>query len=371
MSGKLERPEGQPNIKDIFKKQGKPQIKKLLTKSSTVGQQSPVHAGYPPFTTSASAKKRMLPSTERPSPKKQQTEITSSSDMSTSEEGKTPSVAKEISFQGFSAEFVRFGATMKELLQPMREDIQWLVEAQNLNTTATEICNEVKNDQVALKAKCEKVENENMELKNRLLCLENKMLQNNLIIHGIKEEEWELDDNRKEKIHHAIASTVDAPDYRKHLKIAKSIAIVKSSRIGKFRTGGCRPISVCFEKKSHAETLFQCKKHLPKGIYVDREYTEETERSRKLLRLILKLAKGKEEYSGKCKIEEDILVIHGKKYTTKNLHKLPSDINRFKASSKESDTVLAFFGELNPFSNFNISPFTLEGQNYHSSEQFI
>ena len=121
------------------------------------------------------------------------------------------------------------------------------------------------------------MENENSELKNRLKKLENTMLQNNLIIHGIKEDEWELDENRKEKIQKAIASTVDAPDYRKRIKIAKSIAIVKSSRIGKFRAGNCRPISVCFEKKSHAETLFQSKKHLPKGIYVDREYTDEIE----------------------------------------------------------------------------------------------
>ena len=155
------------------------------------------------------------------------------------------------------------------------------------------------------------METENTELKNRLKRLENTMLQNNLIIHGNKEDEWEQDENRKEKIHKAIASTVDAPDYRKCIKIAKSIAIVKSERLGKFRNGICRPISVCFEKKSHAETLYQSKKHLPKGIYVDREYTEEIECSRRLLRPILKLTKIQEKYSGKYKMEEDTLIILG------------------------------------------------------------
>ena len=179
--------------------------------------------------------------------------------MSTTNKEITPNVAKEISFQGFSAEFIRFGETMKDLLQPMKEDIQRLVEAQNLNNTTTEICKEVKSDQIALRAKCEKVESENLELKNRLLHLENKMLQNNLIIHDIKEEEWELDENRKEKIHHAIANTVDAPDHRRRLKIAKSIAIIKSSRIGKFRTGGCCPISVCFEKNHMLKHYFNAK----------------------------------------------------------------------------------------------------------------
>ena len=79
-----------------------------------------------------------------------------------------PDVAKEISFEGFSAEFVCFGETMKELLQPMREDIQRLVEVQNITSTATEICKEVKQDQAKLKVRVEKVENENIELKNRL-----------------------------------------------------------------------------------------------------------------------------------------------------------------------------------------------------------
>ena len=86
-----------------------------------------------------------------------------------------------------------------------------------------------------------------------------------------------MDESHKEKIHKAIANTVDAPDYRKHIKIAKSITIVKSTRLEKFRAGTSHPISVCFEKKSHAETLYQNKKHLPKGIYVDREYTDEIE----------------------------------------------------------------------------------------------
>ena len=190
-----------------------------------------------------------------------------------------PKIVKEISFEGLSAEFVHFGETMKELLQPLREDILRLVEVQNINTMATEICEEAKQDRAELKIRVEKMESENMELKDRLKRLENTMLQNNLIIQGIKEDEWELDETRKEKIHKAIASTVDAPDYSKCIKIAKSIAIVKSTHLGKYRTSLCRPILVCFEKKSHAETLYQSKKHLPKGIYADREYTEKIEHS--------------------------------------------------------------------------------------------
>ena len=81
----------------------------------------------------------MPPSTERQSPKKQQTVSTSSTAMNPNINNEHPKIVKEISFEGFSAEFVCFGETMKELLQPLREDIQRLVEVQNINTMATEI----------------------------------------------------------------------------------------------------------------------------------------------------------------------------------------------------------------------------------------
>ena len=70
-------------------------------------------------------------------------------------------------------------------------------------------------------------------------------------------------------------------------------------------------------------------------------------------------------------MEEVCLVVLGKKYTTKTLHKLPDDINGFAASSRSDDNTIAFFGELNPFSNFHFSPFHLDGKDYHCSEQYI
>ena len=222
-----------------------------------------------------------------------------------------------------------------------------------------------------LKQCCEAIETENKELNSRLSKLENKMLKNNLIIHGIQEDQWKQEVNRQEKIHKAIACTVDDKDSRKCMKIARSVSIVKTEHLGRYRSGSNRPISICFEKSCHAETLFQCRKHLSKGVFVNREYTEEPERARKLLRPILKLAKTKPEYKGKSRLDGDVLVIQGYRYSTGQLHKLPSDINGFKASSKENDGVIAFFGELNPLSNFHAAHFEVNGHMYQSSEQFI
>ena len=65
------------------------------------------------------------------------------------------------------------------------------------------------------------------------------------------------------------------------------------------------------------------------------------------------------------------LVIDGKHYHRQNLHTLPADLDPSEATSKTTDTILGFFGELHPFSNFHPCKFTCEGYEFHSSEQFI
>ena len=58
---------------------------------------------------------------------------------------------------------------------------------------------EVHEDHLNLMKRCKKMENENKELKSRLNKLENKMLGNNIIMHGVQEETWELDETVKKR----------------------------------------------------------------------------------------------------------------------------------------------------------------------------
>ena len=292
-------------------------------------------------------------------------------------------------FKNFSDEFTAFGQLMcdklneiveplrdsnrelKNMMQPLQDSITMLTEDKKTMHTAINTCEDIKASQSQINQRCDKMEQENRELRSRLLRLENKLLDNNLIFHGIKEDNWDSQENTKERIWRAISYTVDDNDSRKRMKIARGIQINCTKRIGKYRQGTNRPVSVTFEKKGHVETLFESKKHLPKGVYVDREYTEDIEKTRKLLRPILKLAKTKPLYKGKCKLEDDTLVVLGKRYTISTLHKLPADINGFEATSKNDGTTLGYFGELNPFSNFHRAEFDHDGKHYHSSEQFI
>ena len=104
---------------------------------------------------------------------------------------------------------------------------------------------------------------------------------------------------------------------------------------------------------------------------MDKEYSKATEHERRLLRPIIKAARRLENYKGLCRLDGSQLVIDGKRYNRDNLHTLPDDLDSTKLCSKTNEEVLAFFGELHPFSNFYQSSFSLEGNIFHSSEQFI
>ena len=104
---------------------------------------------------------------------------------------------------------------------------------------------------------------------------------------------------------------------------------------------------------------------------MDYEYDQETIKNRKLLYPILKTARNTEGYKGQCKLERDVLTIKGKCYTVKNIGELPTDLSGFHVSNKSNKDTYAFFGELNPFSNFHHSPFTLNNISYPTSEHFI
>ena len=126
---------------------------------------------------------------------------------------------------------------IKEVQKPLEDKLNTLIDVQNKQLEQDENIKVLKKEQKQLKQKCEKTEQENDNLKNSVASLEIKVLESNLIMHGIPEEPWEQDSNRNEKIYNAIASTVDEADPWEKLKKARSIAIRSSKRLGKYKEG--------------------------------------------------------------------------------------------------------------------------------------
>ena len=107
------------------------------------------------------------------------------------------------------------------------------------------------------------------------------------------------------------------------------------------------------------------------GIYVDKEFSQETEKDRRLLRPILRAAKQLPEFKKCCRMDGNQLVIDGKRYTKENLHQLPKKLELMKILTKQTDEALGFFRELCPLSDVHRCGFLFNEVYYHSSEQMI
>ena len=209
------------------------------------------------------------------------------------------------------------------------------------------------------------------DLKSRMNSVENKSLENNLIYHRIPDSENEFLNHLVNKLQRNFADTIDIYDDDLRLQKAREIHIARCKRLGSYQENRCRPVRVEFVYKWDANELYENRFYLGKGVYINREYNEETETARKLLRPILKASKQYIEYKNSSRLDGDKLVINGRRYGKQNLHHLPDKLKPMKVSTKEDSNTIGFFGELCPFSNFYEAEFIWNGHIYHSSEQYI
>ena len=133
---------------------------------------------------------------------------------------------------------------MQELITPLEEKINLLLDTKEKQEVQEEEISKLKVRQSELYRRCLKAETENNKLKERIEKLESTMLESNLIMHGLREDEWELEEDRRECIYHAIASTINADDRHARIDIARSIPIRSTKCLGKYKSGKNRPISI-------------------------------------------------------------------------------------------------------------------------------
>ena len=261
---------------------------------------------------------------------------------------------------------------MKEMLiKPLELRMMALEESHVKLEEKGELINEIKKENIQLRKDCEAIMVENSQLKHRIDMIENKLMSSNVILHGISDQQCEPSAITREKALSALSHVANGKTSKEKLDVVRKIGFRDIRRLGEYREHRNCPILLEFEKRVSAEFLLENRKQLPRGVFVDREYSEEVERERRLLRPILKKAKSLREYKMKSKLEGGKLIIQGKSYSSKTVHLLPEPLTGYNVTSKESDSHVGFFGELNPLSNFHPAPFTHEGITFHSSEQWI
>ena len=257
-------------------------------------------------------------------------------------------------------------AGFESLLAPLKQEIKELKDDQKEILDGDRLLNESK-----ITRKLEQNEEKHKKLETRIGLLEDQLLEKNVIFQGIHEEEYEDRSDVKTQIVKAIASTLDGKDFTAKKTLAGKTSIDTVERLGKYNPLRIRPVKVRFLEKKDVDHLFRNRKKLPKDVYIDHEYSHTTEKERRLVRPILRAARRMEKYKGKVRMEGPHLVVDGKHYHRQNLHTLPDDLDPIESTSKTNDTIIGFFGELHPFSNFHPCKFKVGEHEFHSSEQFI
>ena len=166
---------------------------------------------------------------------------------------------------------------IKAALKPLQQSIDKVQKSSDLIIRQENRIKELSEENFNLHCEVSKFQTELREFKNRLSNLENKSLECNLIIKGVDEPENETTHSLKERIYWLMADTVDNPVASERLASAKSVAIRRCRRLGRTNQVRPRPISVEFETKTGADAVYEQRFYFTSGVFLDREFNQETE----------------------------------------------------------------------------------------------
>ena len=293
--------------------------------------------------------------TEKPPSKKQNTGM---SEPKTNDDNKVTTNADLMALER------RLFAGIAQLIDPLKKDIEDLKNNSgcvNCDDSAT----------VKINKKFQVNEEKQKKIEDQLNLIEDQLLEKNTIFQGIRESEYEDRDNVKIQVIKTLANIMEGDTDDEKKNKAGQTPIESVERLGKFNPQRTRPIKVKFVEKQDAIHVLRNKRKLPTGIFAEREYSKGTEKERRLVRPVLKAARKMDKYKGKVHMSGPHIVIDGKHFHRHNIHTLPLDLEATSVTSKSDDATYAFFGELNPLSNFHSCTFTYEGEEFHSSEKLI
>ena len=91
---------------------------------------------------------------------------------------------------------------------------------------------EIKVQHKNLERKLTKVEHENENLKQKIINLEDKMLEHNIVMSGIEEDKWEEPEPRMEKVNRELAWIVTGETQAEKVENAKKLNIMSTERLG-------------------------------------------------------------------------------------------------------------------------------------------
>ena len=259
--------------------------------------------------------------------------------------------------------------SIKDALRVIQTSLNSSVESNPIINSHSSQLKDLRDENSRLNRKVQQLTAEQSRMKQQLNKIEKTSLENSLIIRGLPEVFKETEPMIIDQLHRVLSKIMHGDTDELKLANAKQITIKSCHRLGRPSKQRIRPVSIEFYHKQDVEFILENRFDL--DLYVDKEYQTDVERKRKTLLPILRAAKRTNEYKRQSKLEDDKIVLKGRRYDVNTLNQLPEELNVFKVTTRENAEIIGYFGEINPLSNFYPATFTHDGVQYISSEQFI
>ena len=123
---------------------------------------------------------------------------------------------------------------LEKKLEPLKASISNLEKSHKVLEEKGELIDTIRKENIKLKLDCENVKLENDQLKERLVAIKNRLLENDVLLHGIVDQPWELNDITREKTLSAISHVANGKTHEDRMKIVRKTDIRNIKRIGEY-----------------------------------------------------------------------------------------------------------------------------------------
>ena len=222
-----------------------------------------------------------------------------------------------------------------------------------------------KSEIMLLQTELHKERTANIKLRSELTTLgkkvneqENYSRRYNLLFDGVKEEQNE---DCKQIIMNIL---------REKLQLAMDRTVDVAHRNGNPFQGKNRKIIVKFHSLEHRQLVWANRRKLKDtSLFMSEDFCEETKSARSRL-IPIKKAAWKHQHN--AKLVKDELIIDGVHYTLSTLHRPPEHLDPAKVATPTiQENTIAFYGQPSPLSTFHPARFTVDGQEFASSEHYF
>jgi hypothetical protein len=251
-----------------------------------------------------------------------------------------------------------------DTLDIIKQDIQELKDIKKDVTDLTQSITFTQGQVDSIITCHEQIVQDNTRLKEQMITLNH---QNTFLLDKIVHLE---DYSRRENIRICGASETDRENcWETVYGILRMIGcddvdIQRCHRIGIKEARKTRDIIVRFMFYPAKVTVMQNRKHLPHGIYINDDYSADTQCRINTLRPVLKKARSQDE---EARMVGDKLLYKRKFYSVENINTIDFDLQQL--SMKQSDNTVAFAGRHSFLSNLHPCQMSVQGQEYSSNEQ--